>query len=94
MGVPKQRKTKSRQSQRRMHLYIKRAVLVSCPKCGKPVAPHTVCRNCGYYKGNMVIDVMKKLNKKEKKEKAKEIKAKEAEAQKPGEMSWGGMSQK
>ena len=42
--------------------------------------PHIVCQNCGYYKGKMVIDVMKKLNKKEKKLKEKEIAAKEAEA--------------
>ncbi|MBI2450632.1 MAG: 50S ribosomal protein L32 [Candidatus Nealsonbacteria bacterium] len=73
-GVPKQRKTKSRQANRRMHLFIKGAALTKCPKCAKPVLPHTVCQNCGYYKGTLIIDVMKKLTKKERKQKEKEIK--------------------
>ena len=104
MGVPKQRKTKSRQKQRRMHLYLKAPVLGKCPKCGKPVLPYTVCENCGYYKGTEVLDVMKKLTKKERKKKEKEMKAKEeAEkkgAKKPtagpqeGGLSWEEMSKK
>ncbi|MBI2626039.1 MAG: 50S ribosomal protein L32 [Candidatus Nealsonbacteria bacterium] len=76
-GVPKQRKTKSRQANRRMHLYLKEAILGKCVKCAKPILPHTVCKNCGYYKGKEVIDVMKKLTKKEKKQKEKELNAKE-----------------
>jgi len=36
--------------------------------------PHKVCPNCGYYNGRMVVDVMAKLDKKEKKAKAKELK--------------------
>ena len=48
-----------------------------CHKCGKKVLPHAVCQNCGYYKGVEVIDVMKKLTKKEKKQKEREMKAKE-----------------
>ena len=75
MAVPKQRKTKSRRDQRRMHIYIKKPTLTTCPHCGKPVLPHTLCENCGYYKGRMVIDVLKKLTKKERKKKEKEIEA-------------------
>jgi large subunit ribosomal protein L32 len=77
MAVPKQRKTKSRRNQRRMHIFLKAPKFSNCPKCGKPVLPHTVCQTCGYYKGKMVIDVFKKLSKKEKKLKEKEIKATE-----------------
>jgi large subunit ribosomal protein L32 len=97
-GVPKQRKTKSRQANRRMHLFIKNRSLVSCLKCGKPVLPHTVCTNCGYYKGREVIDVMKKLTKKEKKQKEREIRAKEAsgekETKKEQGLNWEEMSKK
>lgn len=79
-----------------MHLFIKRSLLVSCPKCGKPVLPHTVCKNCGYYKSTEVIDVLKKLTKKEKKQKEREMKAKEAQEKKEagGGMSWEQMSKK
>ena len=79
MAVPKQRHTKSRRNNRRMHLFLKMPVLSKCPKCGKPVLPHTICWNCGYYKGEEVVDVLKKLTKKEKKMREKEMKAKEKE---------------
>lgn len=82
MGVPKHRGTKSQQQQRRMHLFLKEAQFGSCKKCGKPVLPHIVCQNCGYYKGVEVIDVMKKLTKKEKKQKEKEMNMKESEKNK------------
>jgi len=49
--------------------------LAKCKKCGKPVLPHTVCQNCGYYKGTEIINVLEKLNKKEKKIREKEISA-------------------
>ena len=73
MAVPKQHRSKSRQGQRRMHIHLKRPVLTVCPKCGKPVLPHTLCNECGYYNGKEIIDVMAKLTKKEKKTKEKEI---------------------
>ncbi|OGZ19925.1 MAG: 50S ribosomal protein L32 [Candidatus Nealsonbacteria bacterium RIFCSPHIGHO2_01_FULL_43_31] len=84
MALPKWRHTKSRRNKRRMHLFIKEPALVVCPKCAKPVLPHIACRACGYYKGEEVIDVLKKLTKKERKQKEKEIAAKEA-ASKRGE---------
>lgn len=79
MAVPKQRHTKSRRNKRRMHLWLKKPVLSLCPKCGKPALPHTICQNCGYYKGREIIDVLKKLTKKERKQREKELKAREAE---------------
>jgi len=85
-GVPKQRHTKSRRNKRRLHIFLRTANLTKCPKCGKPVLPHTVCQNCGYYKGVEVIDVLAKLTKKERKKKEKEMAAKEAkEKEKVGE---------
>ena len=73
MAVPKRHTNKSHRDQKRMHIFIKQPVLVKCPRCGHLMLPHTVCPNCGYYKEEKVIDVLKKLNTKEKKRKEKEI---------------------
>ena len=77
MGVPKKHTTKSSVNQRRMHLFAKKPGLTVCLKCGKPVRQHTACAYCGFYKGKEVINVMKKLEKKEKKLREKEIKEQE-----------------
>ena len=77
VGVPKHRGTKSKRDQRRANIFLKVPNSIKCPRCGKPVLPHHVCNFCGYYKGEEIIDVMKKLTKKEKKKKEKEIAAKE-----------------
>lgn len=63
-----------------MHKHIKRVLLNVCPKCKKPILSHTVCKNCGYYKGAQIIDVLSDLTKKEKKIKEKEFKQAEQEA--------------
>ena len=83
-----------------MHISAKAPFLVSCPKCGKPVLPHTVCPNCGYYKGAEVIDVLKKLTKKERKKREKEMKARgkevaaEEKETKEKPLSWEELSKK
>jgi len=91
-GVPKKRHTRGSRNQRRMHIFAKTPALTLCKKCGKPVLPHTVCANCGYYKEIMVIDVLAKLSRKEKKEKEKEIKAQEKSGKK--ELSAAELSKK
>jgi len=50
---------------------------VKCKKCGEEILPHTLCLNCGNYNGREVIDVLKKLTKKERKKKERELKEKE-----------------
>ena len=79
-----------------MHIFIKPPSLNYCPRCKKPVRPHTVCLSCGYYKEEEVIDVLKKLTKKERKKKEKEIKGKEEKGEKVKEKSlnWEEMSRK
>ena len=94
MAVPKQRKTKSRRNQRRAHIFLKKPFLALCPKCKKPVRPHTVCLNCGYYKGEEIIDVLAKLTKKERKQREKEIKEKEKETAAEKPMTMEELSQK
>ncbi len=53
---------------------------------------HRVCENCGTYRGKTYIDVLSKLNKKQKKEKEKEL---EAQGEKsPAELDPSKLSQK
>ena len=94
MAVPKQRHTKSRRNKRRMHIYLRKGRFLTCPKCGKPVLPHTICQNCGYYKGREVIDVLAKLEKKERKQREKEIAAAEKEGGKEKKLSMEELSRK
>ncbi len=77
-----------------MHLYLKEVNLTKCQKCGKKIKPHTVCFNCGYYRGLEVVDVLKKLDKKEKKKKEKELKEKEAEGKGEKPLTMEEMSKK
>ncbi len=74
MAVPRHKHTRASVGQRRMHIFISPAALTSCPKCAKPLRPHTMCKHCGYYKGMEVANVMGKLSKKEKKIREKEMK--------------------
>ncbi len=94
MGVPNKRGTKSTRNQRRMHIFLKAPFLASCQKCGKPVLPHTVCENCGYYKGREVINVLENLEKKEKKRREKEIKAQEKTEKKEKSLTMEELSKK
>jgi large subunit ribosomal protein L32 len=84
MAVPKQRKTKGRRNQRRMHIHLSKPTLTECPQCKEKKVMHTVCDACGYYKGREVIDVLKKEKKKEEKMKQiKETEKKEKQKEKP-----------
>jgi large subunit ribosomal protein L32 len=82
MAVPKKRTSKSRQRKRRAQIKLKIPNLINCPKCGEKKLPHSVCPSCGFYDSEMVVDVLAKLDKKERKKKEKEMKAKEKELQK------------
>ena len=50
--------------------------MARCTKCGADTIPHAMCLNCGYYKNREVVDVLKKLTKKERKAKEQELAAK------------------
>jgi len=72
MAVPKKRTPSSRRNRRRANIFIKEPQLVKCKKCGKPTLPHTICHECGFYKGKEYINVMAKLEKKQKVSEKKE----------------------
>lgn len=80
-----------------MHLFLRTPALSLCSKCGKEILPHTVCFHCGYYKGEEVVDVLKKLDKKERKKREKEMKSKEKEEIREGKekpLTWEGLSKR
>lgn len=54
---PKRKHSKGRRDRRRAHDALTAANLVECPNCHAMTLPHTVCPNCGQYKGREVIAV-------------------------------------
>lgn len=94
MAVPKQRHTKARRNRRRMNIFVKPPALVKCSKCGKFTLPHTICWNCGFYKGVEVINVLEKLEKKERKRREKEMKATAEGEKEKKPLSMEGLSKK
>lgn len=81
MGTQRQRRTRSARGQRRSHHALKTINLTVCTKCGKPVMPHQLCAYCGNYSNREVIDVMAKMNKRERKAAEAEKKLREKEKQ-------------
>jgi large subunit ribosomal protein L32 len=77
MAVPKKRHSKSKVGRRKMHIFLEEKKLVKCKKCGNFILPHRVCPFCGYYKGREVVDVLAKLEERERKKREKEIKKSE-----------------
>lgn len=77
-----------------MHLFLEKPALALCPKCGKDTKPHMLCWNCGYYKGEQVIDVLAKLTKKEKKAKEKEMSGQEDREKGEQPLTMEGLSKK
>ena len=94
MAVPRHSHTRSKVGKSRMHKYIKSVYLNVCPKCKKPVLSHTACLNCGFYKGEEVINVLGNLTKKDKKQREKEIKSIEKETKKDNPLTMEDLSTK
>jgi len=76
------RHTKSHTGRRRSHHALKKTAVSLCLKCGESKLPHHVCSNCGNYNQRSVLDVLKKLTKKQKKLKEKELAEQEKVKQK------------
>jgi large subunit ribosomal protein L32 len=55
----------------RSHHALTAKALSVCPDCQAKRLSHKVCANCGKYNGRVVVDVLAKTVKKEKKLKAK-----------------------
>ena len=58
MPVPKKRVSKSKTRMRRASAWkIQSPARSLCPRCGAAKVPHTVCGNCGFYKGRQAVEV-------------------------------------
>lgn len=64
MAVPKGKVSKQRRNTRNSANFKAEApTLVECPKCHELKKPHTVCENCGTYKGKTVVEDKTKKSK-------------------------------
>ena len=72
MAVPKRKTSKARKRKRRTHQSLSAANIPKsqktrapgsrsgkffCSNCNQPKAPHAVCPNCGYYRGQPLVEV-------------------------------------
>lgn len=83
--VIRMKHTSGKRNRVRSHHALRPTNFVSCSHCAKAVLPHQVCTNCGYYAGRQAIDVLAKLDKKERKKKEKELHKHETEVTPKGE---------
>ena len=67
--VIRMRHTRAHTGNRRSHHALTGKVFSVCTNCQKPKETHVVCKNCGYYRGRKVLDVIKKVEKKQAKKK-------------------------
>lgn len=72
MANPKRRLTGSRRDKRRSQIRLAHTATQKCPKCGDDMMPHRACPKCGTYAGKQVVNVLKKLEKKQKRAKKAE----------------------
>lgn len=57
MAHPKRRQSKTRTRKRRTHDVAKAPQLTRCPNCGAWHVYHTICGECGHYRGQIAIQV-------------------------------------
>ena len=65
------RHTRAHTANRRSHHALKATQFSKCPKCGAAKMPHVLCEKCGTYRGKVILDVVKAVEKKQSKAKGK-----------------------
>ena len=55
MPVPKRKRSKARRDKRFANKGIQPKAISGCLTCQAPIVPHTVCKECGYYKGKKIL---------------------------------------
>lgn len=56
MAHPKHKQSKTRTAKRRTHDKAVMPTLAVCANCGVSHIYHTVCPECGYYRGKLAIE--------------------------------------
>lgn len=57
MAVPKRKLSRSRTRHRKAQWYrLRKPPTTTCPRCKAPRRGHTVCAECGTYRGREVIE--------------------------------------
>ena len=56
MAHPKHRISKQRRNKRRTHDKATVPAIAKCSNCSAAVQYHTVCPECGYYRGKLAIE--------------------------------------
>jgi len=56
MAHPKSRTSKTRTAKRRTHYKAVAPTLAVCSNCGAMHIYHTVCGECGYYRGMVAVE--------------------------------------
>ena len=69
--VVRMRSTKSHTKNRRSHHALESTNFAVCENCKALKLRHSVCSACGFYRGKKVLDLVKKTERKQKREKAK-----------------------
>lgn len=55
MAHPKSKTSKQRRDTRRAHDFLTPPTLSTCSNCGAMVPRHQVCPDCGYYRGQQLV---------------------------------------
>jgi large subunit ribosomal protein L32 len=56
MAVPFRKVSKSQKRKRRTHFKLQAPTMAVCPNCGELTLSHQVCKKCGYYKGQLIVE--------------------------------------
>lgn len=51
---PKKRHSRQRQGKRRASISLKPTQTIACKNCGARQFPHTICDQCGFYRGVLI----------------------------------------
>jgi len=57
MAVPKRKTSQSRKGMRRSHHKLTLPTIIRCSRCNNRIERHTICGECGYYRGKPVVAV-------------------------------------